>query len=234
MIVDSYVIWRITDPVKYIKSLSGSNSNAEARLNTIVYNAVKNTISSMSQDEVIASRDGNIIVSDVAEDITTNDMQVDSSEKTTKVKIKSLTEEITSNLSDYEDYGIEIVKTEVKVLDLPDANKEAVYERMISERNNVAASYEAQGKADAQVIVNTTDKEVAIMKAEAEAQAAAIVAEGEAQYMQTVSVAYGDESKADFYSYVRSLDAAKASLTNSENVLILDEESPIAQIFYNN
>lgn len=234
MIVDSYVIWRITDAKKYIKTLSGSNSNAQARLNTIVYNAVKNTISSMTQDEVIASRDGNIVVSDVEEAITTNDMELTDEEliKPANVKIKSLTDEITGNLADFEDYGIEIVKTEVKVLDLPDANKEAVYERMISERNNVAASYEAQGKADAQVIINTTDKEVRIMEAEAEAQAAAIVADGEAQYMQILSGAYSDASKAEFYSFVRSLDAAKASLVNTENILILNEDSPIAKIFY--
>lgn len=241
MIVDSYVIWHITDAEKYIKTLSGSNSNAEARLNTIVYNAVKNTISSMTQDEVIASRDGEIVVSDVEEEITTNDMEVTEDGEVKKEgevpaakepEIMSLTGEITKNLSDYEDYGIEIVKTEVKVLDLPDANKAAVYERMISERNNVAASYEAQGKADAQVIINTTDKEVSIMKAEAEAEAAAIVAEGESQYMQILSEAYADESRGEFYSFVRALDAAKNSLTNKKDILILDENSPIAKIFY--
>ena len=65
-----------------------------------------------------------------------------------------------------------------------------------------------------------------------EAHAKKIKAEGEAQYMQILSQAYNDESKADFYNFVRSLDAAKASLKNGNNTLILDKSSPIAQIFY--
>ena len=58
------------------------------------------------------------------------------------------------------------------------------------------------------------------------------MAEGEAQYMQILSNAYNDADKADFYNFVRALDAAKESLTNKENMLILDKQSPITQIFY--
>lgn len=231
MLVDAFVLWRITDPEKFMATLGGSNVNAEARLNTVVYNAIKNTISSMTQNEVISSRDGKITVSTYDDDNITNDLIV--SEDTEVVEIKSLTELIDENLVDCSDYGIEIVKAEVKVLDLPDANKEAVYQRMISERNNVAASYEAQGRSEAQIITNTTDKEVSIMLSEAKAQAESIIAEGEAEYMRILSEAYNDEAKSEFYSFVRALDAAKASLINGENTLILDEDSPIAQIFYN-
>ena len=213
-----------------METLSGSSTNAEGRLNTVVYNAIKNTISGMTQDEAIRARDGQIVVSNTEEEDITNDIVVDT-EATKTIKIKSLTEEITANLADTSDYGIEIIKTEVKVLDLPDANKEAVYQRMISERSNVAASYEAQGKSEAQVITNTTDKEVSIMLSEAKANAEKTIAEGEAEYMKILSDAYNDPQKSDFYSFVRSLDAAKASL--KDGTLILDENSPIAKIFYN-
>lgn len=230
MIVDSYVLWRVDDPEKFMETLSGSSTNAEGRLNTVVYNAIKNTISGMTQDEAIRARDGQIVVSNTEEEDITNDIVVDT-EATKTIKIKSLTEEITANLADTSDYGIEIIKTEVKVLDLPDANKEAVYQRMISERSNVAASYEAQGKSEAQVITNTTDKEVSIMLSEAKANAEKTIAEGEAEYMKILSDAYNDPQKSDFYSFVRSLDAAKASL--KDGTLILNEDSPIAKIFYN-
>lgn len=230
MIVDSYVLWRVDDPEKFMETLSGSSTNAEGRLNTVVYNAIKNTISGMTQDEAIRARDGQIVVSNTEEEDITNDIVVDT-EAAKTIKIKSLTEEITANLADTSDYGIEIIKTEVKVLDLPDANKEAVYQRMISERSNVAASYEAQGKSEAQVITNTTDKEVSIMLSEAKANAEKTIAEGEAEYMKILSDAYNDPQKSDFYSFVRSLDAAKASL--KDGTLILDENSPIAKIFYN-
>lgn len=233
MIVDAYVLWRITDVRKFMSTLSGSNSNAEGRINTNVYNAIKNTISNMSQNEVILSRDGKIDVSIVDEESITNDIVVDDDESDTIIKIKSLTEEIMTNVTPTEDYGIEIFTVEVKVLDLPEENKAAVYERMISERENVAASYTAQGKAEAQVIVNTTDKEISILKSDASAKAEKIIAEGEAEYMRILSEAYNDEQKSEFYSFVRSLDAAKESMKNDDNILILDEDSPIANIFYN-
>ena len=87
-------------------------------------------------------------------------------------------------LGDYEQYGIDILAVEVKKLDLPDDNKQAVYTRMISERENIAAQYTAEGASQAQIIQNTTDKEVSIMLSEADAQAEQTIAEGEAEYMK--------------------------------------------------
>ena len=116
-------------------------------------------------------------------------------------------------------------------MDLPADNKEAVYTRMISERENIAATYTAEGTAEAQKIKNTTDKEVTIMISEAEKQAEILKAEGEAEYMKILSEAYADEGKTDFYSFVRSLDALKASVTGDNKTVILSEDSPIAQIF---
>lgn len=232
MIADAYVLWKVIDAEKYTRTLGASNTNAEARLNTVVYNAIKNTISSMSQNEVILSRDGKVVVSDMNIEEITNNLEVDDDPTDNVVKIRSLTDEIKLNIADCSDYGIEIVKAEIKVLDLPDSNKESVYQRMISERGNVAASYEAQGNSEAQMIRNTTDKEVAIMKAEAEAKAESIIASGEAEYMKILSDAYNDESKSEFYSFVRSLDTTKESLTNGNNTLILDKDSPLAQLFY--
>ena len=203
MITDSYVLWKITDPLKFAQSLNSSLANAESRLNTVVYNSTKNVISNMNQDEVITSRDGELM------------------------------EAIIENVGDTMDqYGISLVSVETKKLDLPEDNKAAVYERMISERDNIAATYTAQGNSEAQVIRNTTDKDVAIKLSEAQKQAEILEAEGEAEYMKILQEAYSNESRTEFYAFVRSLDAAKASLTGSNKTLILSEDSPIAQIFY--
>ena len=72
------------------------------------------------------------------------------------------------------------------------------------------------------------------MLSEAQATAEKLEAEGEAEYMRILSDAYADPAKADFYNFVRSLDAAKASLTGEDNVLFLDSSSPLASIFYEN
>lgn len=202
MITDSYVLWRISDPMKFAQALNGSVTNAESRINTSVYNAIKNAISSLNQDEVITSRDGELS--------------------------KMVMERIDDNLNEY---GIELLMFETKQLDLPDDNKEAVYERMISERDNIAATYSAEGKSEAQVIQNTTDKEVAINISEAKKQAEILIAEGEAEYMRILAEAYDTEDKQDFYSFVRSLDALKASMSGGDKTVILSEDSPIAQIF---
>ncbi len=202
MIADDYVIWHISDPTKYYQTLGAIRNRAEERIEAAVYNATKNTISSMKQEEIIAARGS-----------TLTDM---------------ITKEANSDISQY---GIVIGLAEIKALDLPDDNKEAVYERMISERNNIAAGYTAQGQADARVLKNETDKQVSIITANAEKEAAKIEAEGEARYMQILSEAYNDEGKAEFYNYLRSLDALK-SLATGRNTLILDKNSAFAKILY--
>lgn len=202
MITDSYVLWQITDPMAFAKTLNSSVTTAENRINAVVYNAIKTVVGTIEQNDVITSRDG------------------------------ELTEQIMTAIGDSMDqYGIKILTVETKRFDLPSDNKSSVYERMISERDKIAATYIAEGEAEAQIIINATDKEIAIMLAEAEAQAEQIVAAGEAEYMQILSDAYSSEEKADFYSFVRSLDAAINSLSGNNNTLILPKDSPIAEIF---
>ena len=102
---------------------------------------------------------------------------------------------------------------------------------MISERENIAAQYTAEGKSEAKMIENTTDKEVSIMLSDAQAKAEATVAEGEAEYMKILTNAYSDPAKMDFYSFVRALDALKESMRGDNKTIILSDDSPIAQIF---
>ncbi len=203
MICDSYILWKIVDPVKFAQTLNGSVTGAEGRLDAIVYNSTKNIISSTTQDDVISGRKG------------------------------ALSEAILNNIgTSLDQYGIEILSYETKKLDLPGDNKAAVYERMISERDNIAATYTAEGSSEAQIIRNTTDMEVTVMLSEAEKEAEILVAEGEAEYMRILAEAYNDESKQEFYSFVRSLDALKLSMRGGNKTVILSPDSPIAQIFY--
>ena len=203
MIADCFVLWKIEDPYKYTQTLSAQKSNAEFRIDTITYNSLKNVISSLSQEEVISGRDGELA--------------------------KAIQDNIGHTL---EQYGIKLLAVETKSLDLPDENKNAVYERMISERNNIAATYQAEGQEEAKEISNNTNAEIIVMQSEADAQAEEIIAKGEAEYMRILSEAYNDPEKADFYIFLRSLDAAKATMTGNNKTLIIDETSPIAQIFY--
>ena len=204
MIADMYILWRIVNPTVYYQTLNANVNNAKDRTGITVYNSVKSVISSMTQDEIIEARG------------------------------EKLTQTITADANpDIQKYGIEIVQAQLKSLDLPDDNKQAVYERMISERNNIAASYTAEGESKAKKIQNETDKQVAILKAQAEKNSAKLKAEGEAKYMETLQQAYNDKEKADFYNYIRSLDALKVSLSGTgEKKLMLGKDSELAKILY--
>ena len=204
MVADSFAIWKITDPQKFITTLNGSVDTAKARIEVLVYNAMKNEMSSRTQAEIVSDRTG-----ELAADITA------------------------VAKPNFDQYGIELISVETKHLDLPYDNKESVFNRMISERANISAGHTAEGDKEAQIIKSETDKEVAIKVAEAQAKAEQLIAEGEAEYMRILSDAYNDSSKAEFYEFVRSLDAAKIALANSkDNVLILDKDSPLVDIFY--
>lgn len=243
MIVDAYVLWNVTDAKAYTQTLNASASTAQGRIDVIVYNAIKTTISSMTQEELIASRDSSMKIETTADDpddieikdiesqeLDENGNVIKSSDKEVEViVISDLLEKCIGDQCDQ--YGINISDVKIKVLDLPDENKDAVYNRMITERNNIAAAYKAQGESEAQIIRNTTDKEVSVMLSEAQAKADATVAEGEAEYMRILSEAYNDEGKADFYLFSLQLDTLKESVTNGNTTVFLDKNSPIAQIF---
>ena len=202
MVADSYVLWRINDPQLFVQTLNSQVANAESRINAAVFMSMKNIISSLEQTEVINGRDG------------------------------ELTQMIMENIGNsMEQYGIELITVEIKRLDLPDDNKNAVYERMISERNNIAASYIAEGEAEATKIRTQTDYEISVSISKAKAEADATVAAGEAEYMKILSEVYADQSRSDFYTFVLSLDAAKTAMVGENKTLILDGDSPIAQIF---
>lgn len=204
MVADSFAMWRISDPIKFISSLNGSITTATGRIEYLVYNAMKNQISSRTQEEVVSDRTGQL-----ARDIT----------DTAK--------------PNFAQYGIELLSVETKHLDLPYDNKESVYKRMIAERNNISATYAAEGEKEATIITNEAAKEAAVLLAEAKAQAEQLRAEGEAEYMRILSDAYNNSSKAEFYEFVRSLEAAEKSLAQNGNVLILNQDSPLVDIFYN-
>ena len=204
MISDNYVLWRVSNPTLYIQTLNAVEARAEERIEAAVYNSLKKIISSMTQDEIIAAR-GERLTTLITDDANA-DIQV---------------------------YGIEIIQSQIKALDLPDDNKEAVFSRMISERENIAAGYTAEGEAEAQKIRNETDKEVSILKSDAAKQAAILEAEGEEAYMNILQEAYNSQNKSEFYEYMRGLDALKGSLTG-DKTLILDKDSELAKVLFGN
>ena len=204
MTVDCYVLWRIEDPLLFFQTLDNT-AKAEDRLNAITYTILKNTMSKMAQADIINMNDGaerNIIYEGIAADVD---------EEANK-------------------YGIQVVDVKIKRFDLPASNLNAVYNRMISERQQMAEKYTADGNYDAALIINNVEKQVNILVSNAQAEAAALEAEGEAEYMRLLAEAYDTPDKKAFYEFTLALDALKKSLTGTEKTVILDADSELAQI----
>ena len=208
MTVDCYVLWRIEDPKKFYQTL-GSTGAAEQRLNATTYNELKTVMGTLAQADIINMDDGaerNAIYEGI-------NAKVDAQAKT---------------------YGITVEDVKIKRFDLPQSNENAVYSRMISERNQIAEKYAADGNYDASIIRNDVDKQVNIIISNAQAEAAKLVAEGEAEYMRMLAEAYDTADKKDFYEFTIALDALKQTLTGDEKTIILDADSALAQILTGN
>ena len=204
MTVDCYILWSISDPQQFYRAL-GTTLEAEERLNAITYNALKTAMGTLAQADIINMNDGaerNEIYEGIA---TTVDTQAAT-------------------------YGIHVEDVKIKQFDLPDSNLNAVYARMISERNQMAEKYTAEGNYEASVIRNEVDKQVNIIISDAKAASAQKEAEGEAEYMQRLADAYDTDDKKEFYEFTLALDALKQSLSGSEKTVILDKDSDLAQI----
>lgn len=203
MIADCYAIWRVTDPLKFYQSLASSSKTAESRIDVAVYNSMKNVISSTPQPEVINGKDG------------------------------SLNANILENVNGIDSYGIDVNDVEVKLLDLPEDNKQSVYDRMISERNVISARYTAEGQQQAKEITNDVESTVRVMLSDANTRAAELEAEGDAEYYKILAEAYNSSEDArSFYEFIIGLNALKNSLVEG-GTIVIDENNPLYSVIQN-
>ncbi len=210
LVIDSYVVWKITDPLTFVQSI-GTVDEMESRLDAATFSVVKNTMGTMEQTSIIQSGASENSRNEVNGLIT-----------------EMVNQQVTS------EYGVKVMSIEIKKLDLPEDNEAAVYERMISERQQMAAKYIAEGELEASVIRNDTDKQAAIIISEASAEAEKLKGEGEAEYMRIIAEAYATPDQVEFYEFYRSLEAMRIAMANQNNekrVLILSQDSFIAQMF---
>ena len=208
MTVDCYILWSISDPKLFYQTLT-TTSNAEQRLDALTYNQLKTVMGTLAQSDIINMEEGG--------------------------KRNNIYEKITTDVDTLAaTYGIHVEDVKIKQFDLPESNLNAVYNRMISERKQMAEKYTADGNYEASIIRNDVDKQVNIMVSDAEAEAAKLEAEGEAEYMRMLAEAYDTADKKDFYEFTLALDALKSSLSGEEKTVILDGNSELAKILMGN
>lgn len=182
LLVDSYAIWRISDPKKFIESVRTVNL-ALSRIDDVVYSGLRNTLAKLEFD-----------------DIVTGERQY----------LTDITEFSRRNLAEF---GIEIRDVRIKHTDLPAENQQAVFERMKSERQSIAALIRAEGQKEAQKIRSEADKKAAIIKAEALSEAEKIKGSGEASATRIYADAFSKDY--EFYKLLRTLDSYRSIIPDS-------------------
>lgn len=202
MEADACVTWRIENAQIYYKQLSSVEA-ATGRMSSNVYSAMKKVISSTTQDDVIAGKDG------------------------------SLSTNILDSVTSLSKYGIVLTSFDIKGLDLPEENKESVYSRMISEREAIAAGYIADGEKSYNTSKAETDATVRTTRSNAEVKAAEIEADAEKQYYEILRNAYSaSPEKQEFYEYWIGLETLRESLKNGATIQITSDD-PLYKILVN-
>lgn len=201
IIVDNYTVWRIEDPEKFLKTVQTVSGGVQ-RIDEAVYNSIRRKLSGINYDNIISENTerGNIndeITRDVAEALVRDN------------------------------YGINIIDVRIKRTDLPEGNKQSVYNRMISDRQAIAARYLSEGDEESRKITSKADRTATELLAQAEADAKKIIAQGEQEAAKIYNQAYGKDP--EFYSFYRTLQSYVTTLQN-EPVILLPIESPYTRI----
>jgi modulator of FtsH protease HflC len=202
MLIDNYAVWRIEDPIKMISN-ARNVINAETRMEEFIYSVVRAELGKLNYAEVI------------------ND------EKSARGSLNDRVTERVNDLLDNGDYGITVTDIRMKRTDLPEANENSVYTRMISEREKTAQEYLSKGDAQKQRIMADTDREVTELLAKAKADANVIRAEGESAAAKIYNESFSKDP--EFYQLFRTLESYKKTV-DGETVLVLPSDSPYAKL----
>ncbi|WP_424766461.1 protease modulator HflC [Paenibacillus sp. sgz302251] len=201
IVVDNYTVWRITNASEFLRTVQTVSGGVQ-RLDEAVYNSVRRKLSEVNYDNII-------------------------SENTERGNINDeITRDVVEALK-RDSYGIEVIDVRIKRTDLPEENKQSVYNRMISDRQSIAARYLSEGDEESRKITSKADRTATELIAQAEADSKKIIAEGEGEAARIYNQAYGSDPQ--FYNFYRTLESYVTTLQN-EPVIMIPIDSPYAKI----
>jgi len=201
LIVDAYARFKIVDPLKFYISV-GDERVARSRLATIINSRLRSVLGTQSLATLLS------------EDRT---------------KQMAIIQEGVNN--EAEKFGITIIDIRIKRADLPQANSEAIYKRMQTEREREAKQFRARGAEMAVTITSTADKEVTVLLANAKKQSEIMKGEGDGQRNKIFANAFGKDP--EFFSFYRAMQAYEKALIGGDTSLILSPDSDFFKFFGN-
>ncbi|WP_269619879.1 protease modulator HflC [Zhongshania sp. BJYM1] len=193
--VDFYAKWRVIDTQKYYTATNGEEVRAEGLLAQRINTGLRNKFGERTFHEVV-SGERDLLMTDLTRDLN----------------------EITTS-----EFGIQLVDVRVKRIDLPSQVSQSVFDRMKSEREREAREHRSTGRELAEKIRATADRQRTVIGANAYRDAQVLRGEGDALAARTYAAAYSADP--EFYAFVRSLEAYRASFSNKGDLLVVDSES---------
>ena len=201
LIVDAYARFKIVDPLKFYVSV-GNEMVARSRLATIINSRLRSVLGKHSLATLL------------------------SEDRTKQMAI------IQDGVNaEAEKFGITIIDIRIKRADLPQANSEAIYKRMQTEREREAKQFRARGAEMAVTITSTADKEVTVLLANAKKQSEIMKGEGDGQRNKIFAEAFGKDP--EFFSFYRAMQAYEKALIGGDTSLILSPDSDFFKFFGN-
>ncbi len=201
MLIDSFTRFKITDPLEFYKTV-GTESSVRNRLNSNVISSLRRVVGRVTLEELLSEERSNIM-------------------ENIKVEVNN----------EASRFGIEVVDVRIRRADLPEANSQAIYERMISERVREAKEFRAKGAEIAQKIRAEADKERTVILAEATKKSEILRGEGESQSVNIYANAFQQDP--EFYSFYRSMQAYGNVLGEDGTTMILSPDSEFLEFFNN-
>ena len=193
--VDSYVKWKIVDVEAYYKATGGDEGVALKRLEDRIDDGLRNELGNRTLNEAVSGERDQLM------EKLTNDL-----DKLTR-----------------ESLGIQVVDVRVKRIDFPDQVSDSVYKQMRAEREKEARQHRSEGKEQAAAIRADADRQKVVIEAEAYREAEQLRGDGDAKAAGIYAEAYNKDP--EFYSFLRSLEAYKASFANKGDVMLVDPDS---------
>ena len=201
LIVDAFARFKIVDPLKFYISV-GNERVARSRLSTIINSRIRNVLG-QEELQTLLSKD--------------------------RSKQMALIKEGVNN--EAQNFGINIVDVRIKRADLPQANSDAIYRRMQTEREREAKEFRAKGAEMAVTITSTADKEVTVILADAQKQSEIMKGEGDGLRNKIFADAFGQDP--EFFAFYRAMQAYEKALIGGETSLILSPDSEFFKFFGN-
>jgi len=201
LIVDAYARFKIVDPLKFYISV-GDERVARSRLSTIINSRIRSVLGKQSLATLL------------------------SEDRTKQMAI--IQEGVNAEA---QNFGIEIIDVRIKRADLPQANSEAIFKRMQTEREREAKEFRAKGAEMAVTITSTADKEVTVLLANAKKQSEIMKGEGDGQRNKIFADAFGKDP--EFFAFYRAMQAYEKALIGGDTSLILSPDSDFFKFFGN-